>query len=271
MSVGPPGDSQHSATTQRSASSVHLPTHRRFVVILWRVFLIAWILLTLWPISYGITRLAQTGLFVAVWTLTLALAWQYRWLRFSLIALTIAGCVFLSWPGSKPSRARLQDRNIRELRRYLGVPYVWGGESSLGIDCSGLPRRALFQTLWKEGFQTLNPGLIRGAARLWWNDTSARALGEQHQGVTKFLLTAPSLSELDPSRLQPGDLAITANGVHALAYLGDRQWIEADPGPGRVVILRADRPVSEAHEWLRVPVNIVRWTILDPAPPQAHP
>jgi cell wall-associated NlpC family hydrolase len=34
----------------------------------------------------------------------------------------------------KPTRKNL----IKEGRRFLGVPYQWGGKSPLGIDCSGL-------------------------------------------------------------------------------------------------------------------------------------
>ena len=55
------------------------------------------------------------------------------------------------WEGSAPKGFRStsfkasRDNLLKEGRRFLGVPYLWGGKSSLGIDCSGL-----IQTIFKS-------------------------------------------------------------------------------------------------------------------------
>jgi cell wall-associated NlpC family hydrolase len=41
----------------------------------------------------------------------------------------------------------------------------------------------------------------------------------------------------DAQDLRPGDLAVTTSGSHVLAYLGQNQWIEADPDIMRVHIV----------------------------------
>lgn len=93
---------------------------------------------------------------------------------------------------------------------------------------------------------------------LWWNDTSAEALGKQHAGLTRLLFQAPSINEADHSRLLPGDLAVTTNGVHILAYLGEGAWIQASPDADRVIITR----VPAEDSWLRQPVRLLRWSVL---------
>jgi len=55
------------------------------------------------------------------------------------------------WESSAPNGFRsasfkaTRDNLLKEGRRFLGVPYLWGGKSSLGIDCSGL-----IQTIFKS-------------------------------------------------------------------------------------------------------------------------
>jgi hypothetical protein len=43
-----------------------------------------------------------------------------------------------------------------------------------------------------------------------------------------------------------------------MAYLGDLQWIEADPEAGKVIILAA----PSQNSWFDSPMRIVRWKVL---------
>ncbi|WP_210479807.1 C40 family peptidase [Naasia sp. SYSU D00948] len=87
--------------------------------------------------------------------------------------------------------------------KYLGVPYVLGGTSSSGIDCSGLVQR-VFADL---GIDV--PRLVR----------------DQEDIGTEV----PSLAEA-----RPGDLLVLEGGDHIAIYLGDNTVIHA-PYEGRTV------------------------------------
>ena len=54
---------------------------------------------------------------------------------------------------------------------------------------------------------------------------------------------------------------MTANGVHIMAFLGGLQWIEADPGVGRVITATVGQDVNS---WFGLPMRIMRWTVLRP-------
>jgi hypothetical protein len=64
---------------------------------------------------------------------------------------------------------------------------------------------------------------------------------------------------MDYSGLLPGDLAVTASGVHILAYLGGDMWIQAEPGIGAVAILNGRHDVNG---WFQQPVTTHRWSVL---------
>jgi hypothetical protein len=119
-------------------------------------------------------------------------------------------------------------------------------------------RRGLIDAAFLHGIRTFDGGLVRYSIWLWWHDCSARDLGQGH-GLTRPLFNTPSINALDDSRILPGDLAVTDNGVHVMAYLGGSRWIEADPGVGKVIVVSAPSP---DNGWFRTPMKIVRWNVL---------
>ena len=95
---------------------------------------------------------------------------------------------------------------VASAEKYLGVPYVFGGEDSSGMDCSGL-----VQTVYADiGIEL--PRLVSGQMKM---GTEVASLAEA----------------------QPGDLIVTGGGDHILIYAGDSKVIHA-PYPGRTVCLR---------------------------------
>lgn len=113
-----------------------------------------------------------------------------------------------------PAREALGEQIVATAEKYLGVPYVWGGESLAegGLDCSGL-----VQLVFSEH------GI----------DLPRTARQQMHEGVE-----VPSLDQA-----RPGDLVVTRGGAHIGIYVGDGQMIHA-PRPGRTVEVR---PLQEGE------------------------
>ncbi len=232
---------------------------RKGVLVFW---LLLWPLaaaLTWEPVRDGPTRLLLVATAAALWAGAGFLLRRHRWPRAACAAIPLAAGGFFLLPARAPEPASLRQAYVAALRSYIGTPFVWGGETRRGVDCSGLVRVALVDALRRQGIATANAGLFRAALLLWWRDSTAAGLRDGCDGRTQPFLTAPSINALDPSRLLPGDLAVTANGAHVLAYLGDRTWIEADPNArvgDRVILVRTP---SADNAWFSVPVHVVRW------------
>jgi hypothetical protein len=105
------------------------------------------------------------------------------------------------------------DQVVAEARKYLGVPYVWGGtDPQRGLDCSGLVQ-VVYRNL---GFEL------------------PRVSYQQAQAGRPVA----SLAEAQPGDLIAWDNSSRNDGVdHIAIYLGNGQMIEA-PRPGGVVQIR---------------------------------
>jgi cell wall-associated NlpC family hydrolase len=92
---------------------------------------------------------------------------------------------------------------VTAAEKYLGVPYVFGGEDSSGMDCSGLVQKVYADL----GIEV--PRLVSGQMTI---GTEVASLAEA----------------------KPGDLIVTGGGEHILIYAGNNQVIHA-PYEGRTV------------------------------------
>ena len=123
-------------------------------------------------------------------------------------------CSIITFSGQ--SQAKMKDKTIvknniqkeritvvKKAKKMLGVPYVWGGESKTGADCSGLTRLA---------YRSINVFLPHFAY-------AQMQLGKWING--KFL--------------RPGDLLFYHNGGHVALYIGNGRMIHASSYYGQTI------------------------------------
>jgi hypothetical protein len=216
-------------------------------------------LLTLNPINRLSFRLGwlllSAGLIVYV-------LWRGRYSRYMWYGLGLCAMLILGWFNigvRQITQEEMRVEYVRALTSYEDVGYLWGGEGRLGIDCSGLVRRGFIDTQLWLGLTHGDASAIVRAIILWWVDQSAASLSELSSCFTVPVMYDVTLNSVDYSTLLPGDIMVTSNGVHCMVYLGNREWINADPTAGKV--FRATVPDSSVH-WFIAKANISRWRLL---------
>jgi hypothetical protein len=210
------------------------------------------------PESATVSKLLGSSLGTLFVIASVLLVWQWRRIRMVaiLVVALIAAAIFA--PGREFDREALRAAYVDSLRAYENVPYVWGGEGRRGVDCSGLVRCGLMNACVKRGVLTANPALIRMAASIWWNDSSAKAMGEGWKGFTVPFGESKSPNATRTEKIKPGDLAVTTNGLHILVFLGGKQWMQAAPEVGHAALFEA----PSDNEWMKQSIKLVRWKAL---------
>lgn len=229
---------------------------QRLAIIIWLTMLIIVSCLVLFPIWWGIIRLGIVIGCIFLWVEAIYIVWNYQTVRTLCIIFTLLAIAFVSLPGNNGDPNKIREVYTEKLKKYEGVRYIWGGKNSRGIDCAGLVRKGYIDANVSLGIETGNPKLLRRAFFVWWYDCAADALGNEYRNMTTKIADAQSIDQFR-DLLQPGDLVVgLPDGFHVLAYLGNEQWIEADPTPGKVVVISTKR---KAELWEGIPVRLVRW------------
>lgn len=234
---------------------------RRIILILTLAAIAGMFLILLNPVNSIILRLAFLGSIGGAWTGCTIIGWKRKPFRIVALMLPFIAGMPLILPSGDIDPEELRQEYVRRMNGFEGTNYVWGGESSRGIDCSGLPRRAFRDALLVYGMKHYNGRAFRAYLEQWWFDASAKALGEGYRNYTSEIGTSGTIQQMDDASLLPGDLAVTTNGVHIIAYVGNGKWIQADPGIGSVVTL--DGRTAE-NGWFVAPVTTHRWQLLAP-------
>jgi murein DD-endopeptidase / murein LD-carboxypeptidase len=132
-----------------------------------------------------------------------------------LLAMLMCGGVW--WMGHSPAHAAVNyDKIIPASKKYIGVPYQWGGTTAKGFDCSGFIRHV---------YSSLGIDVPRTTTEMYRMGTSVKK-----------------------SDLRTGDLVFfntSGSGVsHAGIYIGDGQFIHSASSKGVMV-----SSVNDPYYW----------------------
>ncbi len=211
------------------------------------------------PIHDGMLRFGLPAALGLAWSGLLVVSWSSGKARIAAMALPLLALLPLLLPGKPLDRGKLREDYLQGMKDLSGTPYLWGGESARGIDCSGLPRRALRDALRKQALAG-NGNAARLWLEQWWFDTGASAMKDGYRSFTRPAGIAGKMTGLETALLEPGDLAVTDDGRHVMAYLGGGDWIQADPGAGKVFTGKSG---PGENPWSASRVSIRRWALLD--------
>ena len=124
--------------------------------------------------------------------------------------------------GGNPSyEGTISQRALQQAKEYLGIPYVWGGETPSGFDCSGL---------------------VKWAYKLQGKDISRTTYTQIYEGI-----------HVDIQNIQEGDLIFFSNKTendHVAIYNGNGTMLQA-PHTGDVVKI-SDVYWSKLYEIRRI-------------------
>lgn len=210
------------------------------------------------PLHDGIMRYGLVVALLVGWIGLLVFAWSSKKGRIAAMALPLILALPFVLPARNLDQGKLRQDYLDGMRSYGGTTYLWGGESGRGIDCSGLPRRALRNALRNQAL-TGNGTAARLWMEHWWFDTSAKAMKEHYRDFTRSTGVSGRMTKLDLPKIEAGDLAVTDNGRHVMIYLGDQAWIQADPGAGKVIVAT---PGRDDNPWFDSQVSLHRWAEL---------
>jgi hypothetical protein len=231
---------------------------RVLLFLLWFALWPALLISLRWPTAAQLDGIAPRASVVGLVAIGLLLFWVGRGARATLLGvLSLIGAVAML-PGSEQSNL-VRFVYVQQMGSAVGTPYAARFEDKPGVSCSDLVRGTLAGVNLRLGLLEANPLLLREGVELWLHDCSASELADDCHGKLLPLFRAASIDQIDESRLEPGDIAVTRDGRHSLAYIGDHRWIQADPLAGRVTHLRA----SARNPWFQVPVQMLRWAQLE--------
>lgn len=119
-----------------------------------------------------------------------------------VLRLTTGGAAPQPEPAPKVEKSFNADALIAEGKKYIGVPYVWGGTTPSGFDCSGFLNYV---------YKTQGISLPRTVAAIW---DSAKPVAAPQKGDIVFFTT------------------YTSGPSHAGIYLGDNKFMHAGSSTG---------------------------------------
>ncbi|QHT58511.1 C40 family peptidase [Cellulomonas sp. H30R-01] len=128
---------------------------------------------------------------------------------FQTLLASLTGTSDAAASSATPARGASAQSFVAAAQKYVGVPYVWGGESldEGGLDCSGL--------------------VVRALADVGITDVPRVARDQQKMGEPVASL----------AQALPGDLVVFGGGTHIGIYVGDGKMVDA-PKPGAHVVVR---------------------------------